>query len=328
MTAPIRTARLSDAPLKPVDASIPPWPGETERVRGAEVFVRRTPATGADPEPALFVHGLGGASTNWTDLADLLSGTLAGEALDLPGFGRSGPVPRADYSVEGHARTVVALLEKRGGVAVHLFGNSLGGAVAVLVAAARPDLIRTLTLISPALPSLRPRRGADLTMPLLLVPGVGGAVQRRLDGWSAERRARATIELCFGDPGSVPRNRFEEAVDEVARRRALPWATDAFTASLRALALSYLAAGDRSLWRRAASVRAPTLVVWGDRDRLVTVKLAPRAARVIPDARLLVLSGVGHVAQLEDPQLVARAFLGLREDVGRASHREDVPGAR
>ncbi|HEX6754613.1 MAG TPA: alpha/beta fold hydrolase [Mycobacteriales bacterium] len=328
MTAPIRTARLSDAPLKPVDASIPPWPGETERVGGAEVFVRRTPATGADPEPALFVHGLGGASTNWTDLADLLSGTLAGEALDLPGFGRSGPVPRADYSVEGHARTVVALLEKRGGVPVHLFGNSLGGAVAVLVAAARPELIRTLTLVSPALPSLRPRRGADLTMPLLLVPGVGGAVQRRLDGWSAERRARATIELCFGDPRSVPRTRFEEAVEEVVRRRALPWATDAFTASLRALARAYLAPGDRSLWRRAASVRAPTLVVWGDRDRLVTVKLAPRTARVIPDARLLVLPGVGHVAQLEDPQLVARAFLGLREDVARASHREDAPGAR
>jgi pimeloyl-ACP methyl ester carboxylesterase len=332
LTAPIRTARLSEAPLKPVDPSIPPWPGETVRVGGVDVFVRRTPATGAGPEPALFVHGLGGASTNWTDLADLLSGTLAGEALDLPGFGRSGPVPRADYSVDGHARTAIALLEalvrRHDGHPAHLFGNSLGGAVAVVVAAARPDLVRTLTLVSPALPSLRPRRGADLTLPLLLVPGLAGMVQRRLDGWSAERRARATIELCFGDPAGVPPNRFSEAVEEVTRRRSLPWATDAFTASLRALAVAYTAVGERSLWRRAASVRAPTLVVWGDRDRLVPVQLAPRTARAIPDARLLVLPGVGHVAQLEDPELVARAFLALREDARSAAGEQGVPGAR
>ena len=328
MTAPVRTARLSGAPLKPVDPSIPPWPGRTERLRGADVFVRVTPPTGPDPEPALFVHGLGGASTNWTDLADLLSGTLAAEALDLPGFGRSGPAPRGDYSVEGHARTVIALLESRGGAPVHLFGNSLGGAVCVLVAATRPDLVATLTLVSPAMPWLRPRRGADATMPLLLVPGLAGLVQRRVDSWSAERRAQATVDLCFGDPSSVPPNRFAEAVEEVTRRRALPYASTAFTTSLRGLALSYAAVGDRSLWRRAASVQAPTLVVWGDRDRLVTVKLAPKTARTIPDARLLVLPGIGHVAQLEDPETVARAFLALREDAVRAAEGQGVPGVR
>lgn len=312
----VRTARLSSAPLKPVDSSIPPWPGELRRVRGVDLFVRRTPGPPGGGEPALYVHGLGGASTNWTDLADLLATRLDGEAVDLPGFGRSGPVPRPGYSVTGHARTVAALLDHRGAGPVHLFGNSLGGAVVVAAAASRPDLVRTLTLISPALPSLRPRRGSDVTLPLLLLPGLGKLVERRLATLPPETRAQAVLDLCFADPSVVPPNRFEEAVEEVVRRRDLPHAMEAFTASLRGLARSYLAPGERSLWRMAARVSAPTLVVWGEADRLVPVALAPRAAATIPDARMLVLPRVGHVAQLEEPETVARAFLGLLEDVG------------
>ena len=68
------------------------------------------------------------------------------------------------------------------------------------------------------------------------------------------------------------------------------------------------------MWRQAARVAAPTLLVWGAQDRLVDVSLAPRAARTFPDARLLVLDDVGHVAQMERPDLVARAFLGLLEE--------------
>ena len=313
---PVRAARLSRAPLKPVDASIPPWPGEIVRIRGVDLFVRHTPNRSGSGEPALYVHGLGGASTNWTDLADLLADRLDGEAVDLPGFGRSGPVPRSGYSPLGHGRTVVSLLEHRGRGPVHLFGNSLGGAVAVVVAAIRPDLVRTLTLVSPALPALRPRRGSDVTLPLLLLPGLSRLVERRLAALPPQRRARAVLELCFADPSVVPDNRFAEAVEEVARRRDLPWAMEAFTASLRGLVLSYALVGERSLWRYAASVRAPTLVVWGTEDRLVPVSIAPRVARAIPDARLLVLPDVGHVAQLERPEKVARAFLGMLEDIG------------
>jgi pimeloyl-ACP methyl ester carboxylesterase len=62
-------------------------------------------------------------------------------------------------------------------------------------------------------------------------------------------------------------------------------------------------------------VLAPTLLVWGVQDRLVDVGLSSRAVRTFRDARLLVLEDVGHVAQMERPDVVARAFLGLLEDV-------------
>ena len=317
MSRPVPVARLSDAPLPPVDPSIPPWPGETVPVGGTRLYVRRTPGPDAGGEPALYVHGLGGASTNWTDFAGLLAGRLAGEAIDLPGFGESGPVPRRDYSPAGHARTVVAYLEQRAAGPVHLVGNSLGGVASLLVAATRPDLVRTLTLVSPAMPWVRPRRGSDSLMPLMLLPGLGGLVQRRLDSLPAERRARQVIDLCFADPSRVPDNRLAEAAQDVARRRELPWAADAFAASFRGLARSYAVPGSRSLWVRAGAVTAPTLVVWGQRDRLVPVELAARTAAAVPDSRLLVLPGIGHTPQLESPETTARAVLALVEDASR-----------
>jgi pimeloyl-ACP methyl ester carboxylesterase len=78
----------------------------------------------------------------------------------------------------------VALLESRGAGPVHLFGNSLGGAVAVRLAALRPDLVRTLTLVSPALPVLRPRR-TNVHLPVLAMPFVGQQLMRKF----AKRRS-------------------------------------------------------------------------------------------------------------------------------------------
>src|SRR6478609_8982577 len=135
-TSPARAAVASATPLPSSAAPLPAWPGESLPVRGGEVFVRRTPWAGVEGSPrerALYVHGLGGASTNWTDLAGLLAVRLDGWALDLPGFGRSQPPRRARYSVQGHVRAVIDVLEHvrdqpgdAAGRPVHLVGNSLG----------------------------------------------------------------------------------------------------------------------------------------------------------------------------------------------------------
>jgi pimeloyl-ACP methyl ester carboxylesterase len=301
--------RFSQAALPQWDGVLPPWPGTVED----GLHVRR--AQGRGVEPALFVHGLGGASTNWTDLMGLLADTVDGEALDLPGFGWSDPPRAGSYRLKTHVDAVVRRLDRGGRGPVHLFGNSLGGAVATRVAALRPDLVRTLTLVSPAFPSLRPKRGTDPRLPFLLVPGLAQLAGRQLAKRPAERRAGDVIRLCYGDPSVVPAERLEEAVEEVRRRATLSHSEDAFTASLRGLVASYLERGASSLWQQAARVQAPTLLVWGSLDRLVDVSLAPRVAAAFPDSRLLVLPAVGHVAQLERPEIVARAFLGMREEL-------------
>lgn len=330
-------ARPSTRTLPDLPAAVPPWPGETLKVPGGEVFVRRTPWTGpvrgsradAPRERALYVHGLGGASTNWTDLAALLAVRCDGWALDLPGFGRSRPPARGGYAIERHARVVVDLLESIArepgegeGRPVHLLGNSLGGLISLLVAARRPDLVATLTLISPAMPVYRVPAAFDRAVPLLLVPGVASVAERRLAGIAPEEQVRGLLEMCFGNPLAVPRERLEQALDEARERGDQPWANRALTRSMRGLMTSYLKVGRAGAWRLARAVSCPSLVVWGDRDRLVDPRLAPRLAEALPDSRLLVLEGIGHVAMLEAPEPTARAVLGLIEDAGDAPDQE------
>lgn len=292
------------------------WPGRLLELGGATVHVRSTPE-GPD-EAGIFVHGLAGSATNWTDLMGELSGDLAGHAIDLPGAGYSPAPPDGDYSVSGHARAVLALVEhvavKKGAGPVHLFGNSLGGAVSVRVAAMRPDLVRTLTLVSPALPDIVPRYG-PARVALSATPGLGDWVAGRLRYIPAERRIRATMAMCYADSGRVHPERLRDAVAELVRRDGLPYSGRALVESARGIVAEYfrdvLRGGDDSLWRQAARVQAPTLVVHGMRDRLVHARTAARAARTFPDVRLVVLPKAAHVAQMEYPEVVAREARAL-----------------
>ena len=260
----------------PVQPSVRPrWPGETLDVGRRRLHVRHASA-GSDAEPAVYVHGLGGSATNWTDLMGELADERAGRpraldglAPDLPGFGWSPPPDDGDYSLAAHAEAVVALLEtlveRDGRGPVHLFGNSLGGAVATRVAATRPDLVRTLVLVSPALPVYRVRP-TNAHLPALAAPFVGEQLTRRLAGVAVERRVGATMGLIYADPKLLHAERMVEAVAEARRRAGLPYDAEALMGSLRGLLSAYVSRGPDALWRLAARVRTPTLLVYGLRD--------------------------------------------------------------
>lgn len=310
-------ARLSDAPLAPRDDSIHIWPGRYVDVAGVRIHVRTTPAEQPEAEPMLCVHGLGGSSHNWTDLAGVLRNQFAVEAIDLPGHGRSGPAKRNDYSMDAHATVVIRYLEQSGRGPVHLVANSMGGAVSVLVAARRPELVRTLSLISPALPDYRirafPLRN-DPRAALVAVPGLGEAVLRFYNRrYSPAARVKGTIAICFTDPKAYPAERLRESVTEQAARMSLPWAETAIARSTRGLAAAQFLRA-RVGWSTLRKLAMPTLVIWGADDRLVAPDLAPYVAAAIPNSRLLVMESVGHTAMMERPEETARALLALAED--------------
>ncbi|HEV2781287.1 MAG TPA: alpha/beta fold hydrolase [Actinophytocola sp.] len=311
--SPLTRVPLSEAELPELDQSIPPWPGEQVTAGGVTLHVRRTP--GPREITAVYVHGLGGSATNWTDLAAQLSGHAGGIAIDLPGFGRSEPVRGYTFSLDAHAETLERFLRGLNLGPVHLFGNSMGGAISMLYAAKHPDQVRSLTLISPAVPDLRPslRRLSDPRLPLLFLPVVGPRVRRALATMPPRERAMQLIRLCFADPSQIPESRLAEAEEEATERAAMKWAGLALTMSAAGLFRAWLVPRARSLWAIAPRLTMPTLVVWGTEDRLVTVRKAPRLARMLPRARLLVLPRTGHVAQMERPVTVARAVLGMWE---------------
>ncbi|WP_329232594.1 alpha/beta hydrolase [Streptomyces sp. NBC_01460] len=282
---------------------------------GLTLSVRSRPAETAAPAPALFVHGLGGSSQNWSALMPLLADTLDSEAVDLPGFGDSPPPDDGNYSVTGHARAVIRLLDAGRRGPVHLFGNSLGGAVATRVAAVRPDLVRTLTLISPALPEIRVQRPAVPTA-LLALPGVASLFARLTHDWTAEQRTRGAMALCYGDPARISDEAFRHAVAEMERRLELPYFWDAMTRSARGIVDAYTLGGQHGLWRQAERVLAPTLLVYGGRDQLVSYRMARRASAAFRDSRLLTLPDAGHVAMMEYPETIAQAFRELLDERG------------
>ncbi|MDQ0686115.1 pimeloyl-ACP methyl ester carboxylesterase [Streptomyces achromogenes] len=300
---------------------------EGERLRsvglpGVTMTVRSRPPARAGLPPALYVHGLGGSSQNWSALMAALDGSVASEAVDLPGFGDSPPPDDGDYSVTAHARAVIRYLDAAGRGPVHLLGNSLGGAVSTRVAAVRPDLVRTLTLVSPALPELRVQRTAVPTG-LVGLPGVAALFSRFTREWTAEQRVRGVMGLCYGDPGRVSPDAFRDAVHELERRLQLPYFWDALTRSTRGLLSAYTLGGQHGLWRQAERVLAPTLLVYGGRDQLVGYRMAQRSARAFRGSRLLTLPDAGHVAMMEYPETVARAFRELLADTTAAT---ETPG--
>lgn len=252
----------------------------------------------------MLVHGLGGSANNWTDLMGLLQPRCESVAIDLPGFGHSPPPRDGDFSPAGHARAVADLIEARfGSQPVHLFGNSMGGAISLQLAARRPELVRSLTLVAPALPERRPRR-TNLHLPVIAVPGVGNQMMSRYLQLDPEVRARATIDLCFADTSRIPQERWDNAIAEVRERDKHPYLADAFLGSLRGLMASYLDTGPDRPWQLASRVLAPTLVIYGLQDKLVNAKAAHGVTKAFPNARVVILHDCGHVAQMEHSEEV------------------------
>jgi len=291
-----------------------PWPRAEVHLPECTLAVRHAPSVETGAPPALFVHGLGGSSLNWTDLMGLMRADVDCWAPDLGGFGQSPPPRDGDCSPRGYAANLAAFIEQElDGSPVHLIGNSMGGAVALQLAARRPDLVRSLTLISPAMPALRATRG-NVHLPVIAVPGVGERLVPRYASLAAEARVKATIDACFADPARLPEQRMAEAVEETRARDDLPYAADAFLRALRGLLLTFLDPGPERPWKLAEQVQCPTLVIYGRKDPLIDTRAAHRVTRHFPDAQVQVLPDCGHVAQMEHPDLVFHAW---QRSIGR-----------
>lgn len=299
---------------------IPHWPGRMVALTGGErVWLAQSGTPVRSKGSVLCVHGMAGAATNWTDFMAELAGEFACSAVDLPGSGFSPPpAAAAGYSVPAFARIVAETISGQLRPPVHLVGNSLGGAVAVKLAATRPDLVRTVTLVSPALPDWQASPSLFVQFPMLATPGVGTLVMRRLGALPPAHRVSMVARTCLYDPAAMHPDRIALEVAELRRRDGLEYASATLTGAARAVVAEYLRPPRWSLWRDAERIRVPVLAIYGSHDRLVHPRGAARAARAFrdaPDARVLLLPRSGHVAQMEHPGLVAGHF---REMVERA----------
>jgi pimeloyl-ACP methyl ester carboxylesterase len=302
---------------------------------GQRVWLAETepaPARGTDSrELVLCVHGMTGDATNWTDLMAELTPEFDAVAVDLPGSGFSPPPStRRGYSITELAQTVIELIEELGRESgregpVHLIGNSMGGAVSVRVAARRPDLVRTLTLVSAALPDRRPHR-QTAHFPVIALPGLGMRLIRQFARLPAEDRIAGVLRTCYYDPAKVHPARVALAVAELRRRDGLGYDVEVVASAARALVTETFRPHAFSLWRDAERLRMPVLVLFGDHDQLVSPRLAVRAVRAFRGGRVIVLPGTGHLGQMEHPAKVASLFREMSDSTRVDAGRDETPG--
>jgi pimeloyl-ACP methyl ester carboxylesterase len=246
--------------------------------------------------PLVLLHGLGGTKITWLPL---LAGLGAGHRVivpDLPGHGESDK-PRTEYSPRFYARVIRGLLDQLDLDRAVLVGNSLGGRIALELAAASPRRIEALALLAPSIPGFRWRYLVGFAR---VVPSEFGAIPFPL----RERWTRIVIRRLLAAPGRLSPEAYSAAAHEFIRIYRSSAARMAFFSTLRHIVTESPGPFFQSLQR----VKQPVLLVFGDRDRLVPARLGTRLARELPHAEAVLLRGVGHVPQFEDPEQTLQAL--------------------
>jgi len=253
---------------------VPPVTDHTITLDGQPVFFRRA---GADPVPALYLHGVPTCSDDW--LPFLQRG--GGLAPDLPGFGRSGKRGDGDFTPAGYARFVERFLAavevERVRLCVHDWG-----AAGLLWAARQPERVERLVVMDavPFLPGYRWHPWARVWRTALLGELAMGFTSRRALRLARPRLPREVVDA------AAPH--FDQGTQRAILRlyRAAP--EDALAA----------------LGRDLHAVGAPALVVWGERDPYVDPAFARAYADALPNARWSEVAGAGHWPWLQRPEVI------------------------
>lgn len=286
------------------------WPGFSygvlvgaERVRSgvfrAQTTIDEVPIAyleGGDGDVVLLLHGFTASKDHWTRVSRFLTPHVRVIAPDLPGFGESGLVEGGDYSVDAQAERLRRFVADQGLTRFHLGGSSTGGNIAGVFAARYPEMVESLWLVAPL--------------------GVAGAQPSEVEQMVA---AGEPPPLIIERP-----QQYSRVMDLVFETR--PWIPEPVEKHLaRQAAARYqhyrwvygqirdVGPGEcrpaTPLEPILRDATVPTLIVWGDRDRVLDVSGAQVLADEMADARVEIMPGVGHLPMLEAPEATASRYL-------------------
>jgi len=295
---------LSRTPDWPVEALVARWapaPSDFIEVKGQLVHLRDE-GPRDDPLPIVLIHGTSASLHTWEGWVKALKRERRVITFDLPGFGLTGPFTGEytpdDYRGDTYARFVLDLLDALKVERVVMGGNSLGGEVAWRTAYAAPQRVAALVLVDAAGPAFTPLE-LPIGFQLARVP-----VLNRVSEWALPRElVQQSVASVYGDPARVTPalvDRYFELTLREGNRRALR------------LRMQNLVMGEDA--DRIATLKLPTLILWGGRDRLIPPETGRQFQQWIAGSQLVVFDELGHVPQEEDPArtvVPVKAFLGL-----------------
>jgi len=235
----------------------------------------------------LLIHGSGVSAGSWVNQLRGLLTAFRVAAIDLPGHGKSDPIPRA--SVEEYAETVAEFLEALGSGPVLVVGHSLGGAIAIALAAQRPHAVTGLVLLASCakLPWVDSSWGR-------LLPYVPGPLWKTFFISTAQK-------LLFAR--GVPGHAVSLGMQELRSCRA------------ETILKDLQAAKAMDLTQQATGLDVPTLILCGSQDRLTPPALSADLKGLIPGSRLSLIEEAGHMLLLEVPTRVNEEVLNFAKSL-------------
>jgi len=250
----------------------------------------------ADAPVIILLHGFTMSLESWDGWAERLSADYRIIRYDLLGHGLTGPDPLTRYAPDERVEVLEALLDTLGIERATFGGNSFGGLVAWRFAAAHPERVDQLILVDSGAYSIYGVTEEPVPVPDMMRAYLTHAPMAGVEASAAQ---------IYADLSRLPEGRIEQ----IQQMMAQPGNGEAFVGHLEEFVLP-------DPTEDLGHVAAPTLILWGEADRIVPLDHAARIEAAIPDARLITYPGVGHAPQEEIPAQTAadvRAFLESRD---------------
>lgn len=247
-------------------------------------------------KPLVLIHGYGGSLWNWEEWTNILQDSFQVISVDLPGFGFTGPRPDGDYSTEMYVDVLDRFFDQIGIDSFYIAGNSMGGGISWQYTLTHPERVEKLILVNSAGYPREVAGSAPIGFKILGLPGVSKIITKV----TPRSIMRKTVEGIYGDKSLVTEEEVTQFIDLMRRpgnRQALLDKRDA----PRGLGSDQI-----------KNIKVPTLIIWGDQDRLIHVNNTAKFEKDIKGSKAIVYKGVGHVPMMEIPERSAadlRAFL-------------------
>jgi pimeloyl-ACP methyl ester carboxylesterase len=258
---------------------------------GMNVHYRINGDTG---ETVVLLHGTASSLHTWEGWTDELSKDYRVVSFDMPGFGITGPEPNDVYTRERYLKFIDDMLVKLDIDSCYMAGNSFGGYLTWSYAVAHPEKVKKIAILDA---SGYPR--GDQPTPISFKLQKMTWLKPVLTNLTPKSLVRKGVEVVYYDDSKITEELVQMYMDLLLRegnRGGLMGKTTQITYDYT---------------DEIKQVQCPTLIMWGDSDKLVNVDAAPKFHADIPNSELLIYENMGHVPMEEIPEKSAKDFMAF-----------------
>lgn len=247
---------------------------------------------GGQGETILLLHGFGADKDNWPKFAESLTKKYHVVAIDLPGFGESSKIDADLYNIESQVKRLNRIVETLGLKKFHIAGNSMGGAISGKYAVDYPDKVLSLALLNTA--GIHSAQKSEFFK--LVEKGENPLLAKTPEAF------KRTLAFVFVEPPPIPGRIIDYLTKQAVLHR-----------DFNEKIFNQLAKENYSLENNLSRIKTRTLVIWGDKDRVIHVSSTDVIKKVLPGATIAILKDCGHLPMLERPEETARYYTEFLE---------------